>query len=110
MIKPYTYLLLAISALGTACSPDSKETERPPNILLILTDVLGYGDLACYNPESEIPTPHLDKLAAEGMRFTDLATDPGETTNLYSKHPDIVEELKTLLDAAVASGRSVPVR
>ncbi|MCA9260865.1 MAG: arylsulfatase [Planctomycetales bacterium] len=42
-----------------------------PNILLILADDLGYGDVGCYNPESRVPTPHLDRLAAEGMRFTD---------------------------------------
>jgi len=48
--------------------------ERPartPNIMIILADDLGYGDLACYNPESKVPTPNLDKLAAEGIRFTD---------------------------------------
>ncbi|MHC4996544.1 MAG: sulfatase-like hydrolase/transferase, partial [Planctomycetota bacterium] len=42
-----------------------------PNIVLILADDLGYGDVACYNPESKVPTPHLDRLAAQGMRFTD---------------------------------------
>ncbi|MEM1296758.1 MAG: sulfatase-like hydrolase/transferase, partial [Verrucomicrobiota bacterium] len=42
-----------------------------PNIVLILADDLGYGDIQVYNPESKIPTPHLDKLAAQGMRFTD---------------------------------------
>lgn len=42
-----------------------------PNIVIIYVDDLGYGDVGCYNPESEIPTPNLDKLAAEGMRFTD---------------------------------------
>jgi len=42
-----------------------------PNILLILADDLGYGDVGCYNPESRIPTPNLDRLASEGMRFTD---------------------------------------
>ena len=44
--------------------------ERP-NILLILADDLGYGDVACYNAESKVPTPNLDRLAAEGMSFTD---------------------------------------
>ena len=39
----------------------------------------------------------------------DLATDPGETTNLYSKHPGKVQELKSLLDKSVASGRSAPL-
>jgi arylsulfatase A-like enzyme len=42
-----------------------------PNILFILADDLGYGDVACYNPESKVPTPFLDKLASDGMRFTD---------------------------------------
>lgn len=42
-----------------------------PNILLILADDLGYGDVGCYNPESKVPTPHLDQLASEGLRFTD---------------------------------------
>ncbi|MCP5522648.1 MAG: arylsulfatase [Verrucomicrobiales bacterium] len=42
-----------------------------PNILLILADDMGYGDPGCYNPDSRIPTPNLDRLAAEGMRFTD---------------------------------------
>ncbi len=42
-----------------------------PNIVHILADDLGYGDLGCYNPRSKIPTPRLDRLAAEGMRFTD---------------------------------------
>ena len=60
-------LLLAVAWLASASSPAA---ERP-NILLILADDLGYGDVSCYNPESKIPTPHLDKLASEGMRFTD---------------------------------------
>jgi len=42
-----------------------------PNLIVILADDLGYGDLACNNPDSKIPTPHADRLAAEGMRFTD---------------------------------------
>lgn len=42
-----------------------------PNVVVILADDLGYGDVACFNPASEIPTPHLDQLAAEGLRMTD---------------------------------------
>jgi arylsulfatase A-like enzyme len=43
----------------------------PPNIVYILADDLGYGDVSCNNPQSKIQTPNVDRLAAEGMRFTD---------------------------------------
>ena len=42
-----------------------------PNIVFIIADDAGYGDLGCYNPESRIPTPCMDRLAAQGVRFTD---------------------------------------
>lgn len=42
-----------------------------PNIVYVLCDDLGYGDLACLNPEGKIPTPHFDRVAREGMIFTD---------------------------------------
>ena len=45
--------------------------DTPPNIVFILADDLGYGDVGCYNPTSQVPTPNLDRLAKEGMRFTD---------------------------------------
>lgn len=41
-----------------------------PNIVYILADDMGYGDMGCNNPSSQIPTPSLDRLAAQGMRFT----------------------------------------
>lgn len=42
-----------------------------PNIVFILADDLGYGDVGCYNSESKVPTPNIDHLASQGMRFTD---------------------------------------
>ena len=45
--------------------------KKLPNILFILADDLGYGDVSCYNSESKVPTPNIDRLAREGMRFTD---------------------------------------
>lgn len=47
------------------------ETPSRPNILLILADDLGYGDVRCYNEQSKVATPCLDRLAREGLRFTD---------------------------------------
>jgi arylsulfatase A len=43
-----------------------------PNIVYILADDLGWGDLRCYNAGSAIPTPHADRLAGQGVRFTDM--------------------------------------
>lgn len=43
----------------------------PPNIVLIMADDMGYGDVEILNPRSKIPTPHLNRLAEEGMTFTD---------------------------------------
>lgn len=57
--------LLAV-AQGTAAAADSK-----PNIVVILADDLGYGDVKCLNPQGKIATPHLDRLAREGMGFND---------------------------------------
>ncbi|MBM3854623.1 MAG: hypothetical protein FJ399_15980, partial [Verrucomicrobia bacterium] len=49
-----------------------------PNVVVILADDLGYGDVQCYNPQrGKIPTPHLDRLAAQGMRFTDGHSSSG---------------------------------
>ncbi len=62
-------LLLFFSALLQTVGSGG---EPRPNLLLILADDLGYGDLGCLNPErGRIATPHLDRLAADGMIFTD---------------------------------------
>jgi arylsulfatase A len=42
-----------------------------PNIVLILADDLGYGDVSCYNDQAKVPTPHIDRLADDGIRLTD---------------------------------------
>lgn len=45
--------------------------SKPPNIIIVYADDLGYGDLSCYNPSSAYKTPNIDRLAREGIRFTD---------------------------------------
>ncbi|MEB3323261.1 MAG: sulfatase-like hydrolase/transferase, partial [Synechococcaceae cyanobacterium] len=72
-----------LSLLGAASLYAVSESVAPaapagglPHVVLILVDDMGYGDPGCYNPDSKIPTPNLDRLAAEGIRFTD-AHAPG---------------------------------
>ncbi|MFQ5928603.1 MAG: arylsulfatase [Acidobacteriota bacterium] len=64
-----------VLSLGGTCvapsRPDQKASQETPNIVYILADDLGYGDLSCLNTESKIPTPNMDRLAADGMIFTD---------------------------------------
>lgn len=61
---------LALAASAALLVP-AAAAESPPNYVIIFADDLGYGDLGCYGHPS-IRTPHLDKMAAEGMRFTDF--------------------------------------
>jgi arylsulfatase A len=51
-----------------------------PNVLIIYADDMGYGDLGIQNPDSKIPTPNFDRLAKEGMRFTDGHSSSGICT------------------------------
>ncbi len=62
----------AAASASSVATPDAADAPpQKPNILFILADDLGYGDVACYNPEAKVLTPHIDRLAREGMRFTD---------------------------------------
>jgi len=63
-MQKYTFLAFIFSAVLLAA-------EQRPNIVIIYADDLGYGDIGCYNEDSRIPTPHIDKVAVEGIRFTD---------------------------------------
>jgi arylsulfatase A-like enzyme len=63
--------LLALLAGGGVGCVKPTEVERPPNIVIIFADDLGYGDLGCYGAK-DIATPHLDRMAREGVRCTDF--------------------------------------
>ena len=79
--------LLMASTLSTYAQPNG----QPPNIVLIVADDLGYGDLSCYG-QTAWKTPRIDQLGAEGIRFTDFSVPtpycaPSRATLLTGKYP-----------------------
>jgi arylsulfatase A-like enzyme len=69
LMKPALTLLTALLLAPWAALPAAATNQ--PNIVIILADDLGYGDVRCYNDQSKVATPNLDRLARDGMRFTD---------------------------------------
>ncbi len=74
MNKEFNFLwrlaVLVPMSSASAIGQNSPEMENP-NIIIIMADDMGYGDPHCYNPDSKIPTPNMDKLSEEGIRFSD---------------------------------------
>ena len=107
-IFSFTALLLAPLALLQAADSPVKR----PNIVLIMADDLGYSDLGCYG--GEIDTPNLDRLAADGLRFTQfyncavcVATRAALLTGLHPRHGRsqwLQRDMITLGEAARAAG------
>lgn len=73
MIKRLCLLLCLLALTPVTAFADKPDTTRP-NVIVILCDDLGQGDLGCYNADSKVPMPSADKLAAQGMMFTDAHT------------------------------------
>ncbi len=68
-------IVLAVLICGQLARADEAPSDRPPNVVLIVADDLGWTDLACYGSDYH-RTPHLDALAARGMRFTAAYASP----------------------------------
>jgi arylsulfatase len=108
-------LLLAFLIVSLGGKPDASAAPRP-NVVLILCDDLGFSDLGCYG--GEIRTPNLDRLAAEGMRFTQfyncavcVTTRAALTTGLHPRQgkggllrPNMVTLGEVLREAGYATG------
>ena len=75
-IQGIIYLLLVlVLTINTSSKPLPKEyKEKPPNILLLVADDLGYADIGCYG--GDIETPNIDRLAQSGIRFSRFYTSP----------------------------------
>jgi arylsulfatase A-like enzyme len=65
------YLLISFLLPAFFSCSHVEDSDKKPNIVLIVADDLGYNDVTCYNPKSGIPSPNIDKLAGSGIRFTD---------------------------------------
>lgn len=82
-------LALLLTTLLSGTTPEGP--DRPPNLVFVLADDLGWGEVGCYG-QTKIRTPRLDALAAEGMRFTDFYAGapvcaPSRCVLLTGKHP-----------------------
>ena len=76
----FTTFAWAMSMMVWGQSTSSKDATRMPNIVFILADDLGYGDVRCFNPQGKIPTPNLDQMAENGIKFTDAHTSSSVCT------------------------------
>ncbi len=78
------------------CYASNKSNEiKSPNIICILVDDLGYGDLSCQHFANDVQTPNIDKLLNEGVRFTNFyanstVSSPSRAALLTGKYPDLV--------------------
>jgi arylsulfatase A len=80
MIRNKILMVVAAAMFSlTIFAADKKESDRP-NIIFILADDMGYGDVSCFNENSKIKTPFIDKLASEGVMFTDAHTSSAVCT------------------------------
>ncbi len=88
-MRPLTFLCAVFFSVLLVAAPSAP--PRPPNVVFIIADDLGYGDIGCYG-QKLIRTPHLDRMAAEGMRFTqhysgNAVCAPSRCVLMTGKHP-----------------------
>ena len=103
-IKTLTIVLCTL-ALFSRCSEEEKKQIKP-NIIYVLADDLGYGDLSKFNPEGKIKTPHLDQIANDGMIFTDAHTSSSVCTPTRYGILTGRYNWRSTLKSGVLSGRS----
>ncbi|TKG93733.1 arylsulfatase [Puteibacter caeruleilacunae] len=69
-------ILLGTINLFCSCNKTTQQPQRP-NVVVIYADDMGYGDISCQNKDAKLKTPNIDKLASEGVRFTDAHSSSG---------------------------------
>jgi arylsulfatase A len=108
-----TFVILAAAALSIFFpqSPfaHAASAAENPNIVLVLADDMGYGDVSAYNPESKIPTPNIDRLASGGMIFTDGHSSSGVCSPTRYSVLTGRYHWRTRLQSGVLGGFSLPL-
>lgn len=106
----FMVVTIILTALVIVSCEDKKHiVPERPNIVYILADDMGIGDLGCYNPESKIPTPFMDRLAKEGMMFTDAHTNSAVCTPTRYGTLTGTYAFRTRLKSGVLWGSSKPL-
>ena len=90
-MRPSFLLLVVLAVFSLGESVSAAPSPRPPNVIFIIADDLGWGDVGCYG-QKIIRTPNIDRLAAEGMRFThhysgNAVCAPSRCVLMTGKHP-----------------------
>lgn len=97
------WLLLSLASVRSA------DAATKPNVIIVLADDMGYGDVSVYNPRSKIATPNLDRVASEGIRFTDAHTSSGVCTPTRYSLLTGRYHWRTRLQSGVLGGFSKPL-
>ncbi len=102
-----THFLISIVAVLTPGAAEASAAR--PNIVIVLADDLGYGDLRCLNPRGKIATPHFDRVSAAGMTFTDAHSASAVCTPTRYALLTGRYAWRTRLDQGVFDGYSPPL-
>jgi arylsulfatase A-like enzyme len=112
-MRTLTFILIVCTGiLFTGCKQVAGlSEENKPNIVFILADDMGYGDLGCYNADSKIATPNIDGLASQGIRFTNAHAAgawcvPSRYGLLTGRYPGRLESMNTRSQSLIKSGQS----
>ena len=104
----FASIIIIVVILG-GCQVKSQQKSDRPNIVYLLADDMGMGDLGCYNASSKIPTPAMDALANEGMMFTDAHSGSAVCTPTRYGILTGTYAFRTRLKSGVLWGSSTPL-
>lgn len=99
----------AVVAISLFATPEVSATAAQPNVIVILADDMGYGDVRCNNPDSKIATPHLDRMAERGVNFSDAHTSSSVCTPTRYSLLTGRYNWRTRLKSGVLDGFSPPL-